>query len=80
MTTQTHVLPDLDEALDFEPTCQRDPCDQVAEWLGWTDRIGDRVRCTTGDAFLAAGNEGLVVNTVPARAGRPAQVLPREGA
>lgn len=37
-------------------------------------RIGDRVRCTTGDAFLAAGNEGLVVNTVPARAGRPAQV------
>ncbi len=37
-------------------------------------RIGDRVRCTTGDAFLTAGNEGLVVNTVPARAGRPAQV------
>lgn len=37
-------------------------------------RIGDRVRCTTGDVFLAAGNEGLVVNTVPARAGRPAHV------
>ena len=35
MTTQTRALPDLDEALDFEPTCQsKRGCDHRAEWSG----------------------------------------------
>ena len=41
MTTQTRVLPELDEALDFDPTCcvghhdrsDYDPCNRPADWL-----------------------------------------------
>lgn len=34
MTTQTRALPDLDEALDFEPMCEMPNCDARADWWG----------------------------------------------
>lgn len=34
-TTQTRVLPDLDEALDWDPTCEWGAgCDRAAAWFG----------------------------------------------
>jgi hypothetical protein len=36
-------------------------------------RIGARVRCIKGDAFIDAGTEGVVVNTSPAKPFAPAR-------
>lgn len=48
MTTQTRVLPELDEALDFDPTCESPcGCDRTAEWYA---------ELTCGCSALACGN------------------------
>jgi hypothetical protein len=44
MTTQTHTLPELDPALDFEVPCQWEKCTLTATWFG-------QMKCCTANGL-----------------------------